>query len=127
VLVDAPCSGLGTIRRRPEIKWRLSADQLSAFAVRQGEILAGAAGAVRPGGRLVFAVCTIEPEEGPAVAAGFLRAQPHFEPVPIAGWPPGAGGAQPPAAIAGSPGTAFLWPRRHGTDGFFVAAFRRRM
>jgi 16S rRNA (cytosine967-C5)-methyltransferase len=125
VLVDAPCSGLGVIRRRPEIKWRLSADQLPQLAVRQGEILAGAAAAVRTGGRLVFAVCTIEPEEGPAVVAGFLRAQPHFEPVAIAAWPPGAGGT-PPAAIPGPQGTAFLWPQRHDTDGFFVAAFRRR-
>jgi 16S rRNA (cytosine967-C5)-methyltransferase len=127
VLVDAPCSGLGVIRRRPEIKWRLSADRLPALAVRQGEILDGAATAVRPGGRLVFAVCTIEPEEGPAVAARFLRSQPDFEPLPIAAWPPGVGGAPPPPAIPGSPGTAFLWPPRHDTDGFFAAAFRRRL
>jgi len=126
VLVDAPCSGLGVIRRRPEIKWRLSADQLPALALRQGEILGGAAAAVRPGGRLVFAVCTIEPEEGPAVAARFRCSQPDFEPLPIAAWPPGAGGAPPAAAIPGSPGTAFLWPQLHDTDGFFVAAFRRK-
>jgi 16S rRNA (cytosine967-C5)-methyltransferase len=126
VLVDAPCSGLGVIRRRPEIKWRVSADQLPAFAVRQRELLAGAAAAVRPGGCLVFAVCTIEPEEGPAVAAGFVRSHEEFEPAPIAGWPPGAAGAPTPAAIPGPPGTAFLLPHRHGTDAFFVAAFRRR-
>ncbi|HET7265924.1 MAG TPA: 16S rRNA (cytosine(967)-C(5))-methyltransferase RsmB [bacterium] len=116
VLVDAPCSGLGVLRRRPEIRWRVRAGDLAAVAERQRRLLAGAAGAVRPGGRLVYSVCTIEPEEGPEVVAGFLAARPEFEPAPIEDWP---------FAVPGAPGTAFLYPHHAGTDGFFVAALRR--
>lgn len=129
VLVDAPCSGLGVVRRRPEIKWRFLSEQVAALAARQRAILEGAAAAVRPGGLLVYAVCTVEPEEGPDVTSGFLDVHPEFEPAPISGWPPGSGGTslpEAPAPLAGQPGTAFLFPHRHGTDGFFVAAFRRR-
>jgi 16S rRNA (cytosine967-C5)-methyltransferase len=125
VLVDAPCSGLGVVRRRPEIKWRIRPDQLAPLAMRQREILEGAAGAVRLGGVLVFAVCTFEPEEGPSVAARFLEAHPEFVPAPILGWPPGSRGEHGPAPVPGPPGTGFLYPHQHDTDGFFVAMFRR--
>ena len=126
VLVDAPCSGLGVLRRRPEIKWRLRPEDLPGLAARQLEILEGAARAVRPGGTLVLAVCSLEPEEGPEVAARFLGAHAGFEPVPITGWPPGTGGTPAPAALPAGPGAALLTPHRHDTDGFFVAVFRRR-
>lgn len=116
VLVDAPCSGLGVLRRRPEIRWRVREEDLAAIAERQRRLLGGAAAAVRPGGRLVYSVCTIEPEEGPEVVAGFLAASPEFEPAPIDAWP---------FATPDAPGTAFLYPHRAGTDGFFVAALRR--
>jgi 16S rRNA (cytosine967-C5)-methyltransferase len=116
VLVDAPCSGLGVLRRRPEIRWRIRPQDLGPIAARQVRLLGGAAGAVRPGGRLVYSVCTIEPEEGRAVIAAFLAATPGFEPVPIEDWP---------FATPDAPGTAFLYPHRTGTDGFFVAALRR--
>jgi len=125
VLVDAPCSGLGVIRRRPEIRWRLQPEQLPALAARQREILHGAAAAVRPGGLLVFSVCTIEPDEGETVASGFLAAHPEFSPEPISGWPPGSGEGPAPSPAPGRPGTAYLYPHVHDTDGFFVAAFRR--
>ena len=133
VLVDAPCSGLGVIRRRPEIKWRIQPAQLPVFAARQLAILASAAEVVRPGGVLVFAVCSIEPEEGPAVVSAFLDAHPEFHPLPIAGWPPGNGGEPGPPPLPGpSPasngdeaGTAFLVPHLHDTDAFFVALLRR--
>lgn len=128
VLVDAPCSGLGVLRRRPEIKWRVRSDHLEALSVRQRRLLAGAAGAVRREGLLVYSVCTLEPEEGPMVREAFLAEHPEFEPVPITDWPPlrGSGGARGRGAGAsGAPGTAFLYPHRGGTDGFFVAAFRR--
>ncbi|HKV44226.1 MAG TPA: 16S rRNA (cytosine(967)-C(5))-methyltransferase RsmB [bacterium] len=121
VLVDAPCSGLGVIRRRPEIKWRLGPEHLGPLALRQRAILEGASAAVRPGGLLVYAVCTLEPEEGPDVAGAFLSAHPEFAPAPIGGW--AAAGAVP---ASGGEGTAEFYPHRHGTDGFFVAAFRRR-
>lgn len=118
VLVDAPCSGLGVVRRRPEIKWRIRPAQLPALAARQRAILEGAAAAVRPGGLLVFSVCTLEPDEGPAVACGFLDAHPEFDPAAIEGaiFAPAPGG----------PGRAFLYPHLTGTDGFFLAAWRRR-
>lgn len=116
VLVDAPCSGLGVLRRRPEIRWRIRPEDLAAITARQARVLAGAAAAVRPGGRLVYSVCTIEPEEGPDVVAAFLAASPAFEPAPIENWP---------FATPDAPGTAFLYPHRTGTDGFFVAALRR--
>jgi 16S rRNA (cytosine967-C5)-methyltransferase len=118
VLVDAPCSGLGVLRRRPEIKWRLAPEGLAPLAAHGLALLSGAAGAVRPGGRLFYSVCTIEPEEGPAVVQAFLDGHPWFEPVPIAGW-------QPDRESGTDDGMAFLYPHRSGTDGFFVAAFRR--
>jgi len=128
VLVDAPCSGLGVVRRRPEIKWRARPEDLPVLASDQGRILAGASGAVRGGGTLVYSVCTIEPEEGPQVVDAFLASHPEFEPLPIAGWPPGTDAAAPElrAGVAwGARGAAALLPHRTGTDGFFVAAFRR--
>src|SRR5579883_3410330 len=122
VLVDAPCSGLGVVRRRPEIKWRVRPEQLGALAARQRRILGGAARAVRPGGLLVYSVCTLEPEEGQEVIARFLDEHPEFAPDSLEGWPPGAA---EPVAVPGPPGTAYLLPHRCGTDGFFVAALRR--
>ena len=130
VLVDAPCSGLGVVRRRPEIKWRARPADFAELAAQQGRILAGAAGAVRRGGLVVYSVCTIEPEEGPEVVAAFLAAHPEFEPLPITAWPPGAdapdAAADLRASVAWGPaGTATLLPHRSDTDGFFVAALRR--
>ncbi len=115
VLVDAPCSGTGVIRRRPEIKWRLDAAALPLLAARQRAILHGAAGAVRPGGLLVYSVCSIEPEEGPAIAEEFLARHAEFAPATLVGWP-----TEPQAGAS-----AFLYPHRTETDGFFVATFRR--
>ena len=126
VLVDSPCSGLGVLRRRPEIRWRVIPEQLPGLAARQRGLLAGAAGAVRPGGLLVFAVCSFELDEGPAVAAWFLEEHGEFEPAPIGGWPPGNGIDPAPPPVLGRPGTAYLYPHVHDTDGFFIAAFRRR-
>ncbi len=119
VLLDAPCSGLGVVRRRPEIKWRVQPSDLPLHAGRQLELLAGACGAVRPGGVLLYSVCTTEPEEGPEVVARFLRAHPDFVPdpdLPIPGGLPRGG--DPPGALT-------LWPHRHGTDGFYIARMRR--
>jgi 16S rRNA (cytosine967-C5)-methyltransferase len=117
VLVDAPCSGLGVVRRRPEIRWRIRPRDLGPIAARQASILAGAAGAVRPGGCLVYSVCTTEPEEGRDVVAAFLAATPSFESVPLDGWKFATPDPQG--------GTVLLYPHRTGTDGFFVAALRR--
>jgi 16S rRNA (cytosine967-C5)-methyltransferase len=78
VLVDAPCSGTGTLRRHPEIRWRLQAADLDRLAARQEKILAGAAGLLAPGGNLVYGVCSMEPEEGAGVVTAFLKAHPEF-------------------------------------------------
>lgn len=123
VLVDAPCSGLGTIRRRPEIRWRAAEADLARHAAAQAALLAGAAGAVRPGGVLVYSVCSLEPEEGPRVVEAFLTAHPGFvrDPLPEE-CPRDLGGR----SIAGDhPGEAWLLPHRHDTDGFYLARVRR--
>ena len=72
VLIDAPCSGLGTIRRDPDIRWRRSPDDLPRFAAAQRELLARAADLVKPGGRLLYSTCSSEPEENEDVVAAFL-------------------------------------------------------
>jgi 16S rRNA (cytosine967-C5)-methyltransferase len=128
VLVDAPCSGLGVLRRRPEIRWRLSAEHLASLGAEQQRLLSGASGAVRRGGALVYSVCTGEPEEGQAVVEAFLDRHREFEPLPLTGWPPGNGDAPEVSgrrAVFAAAGTAYLYPHRTDTDGFFVAALRR--
>jgi 16S rRNA (cytosine967-C5)-methyltransferase len=118
VLVDAPCSGLGTLRRRPEIKWRRRPEDLARAARLQGELLTGAAGAVQPGGLLVYSTCSLEPEETDMVVDAFLAARPAFA-------LEAAGPLLAPFADPGRPGLLRAWPHRHGTDGFFVARLRR--
>ena len=78
VLLDAPCSGTGTLRRHPEIRWRLAPSDVEALAEKQERMLDRAATLVRPGGRLVYSVCSIEPEEGPRIVARFLARHPAF-------------------------------------------------
>ena len=119
VLLDAPCTGLGTIRRRPEIKWRRTAADIPRAAALQDALLEGVAGAVSPGGVLVYSTCSLEPEETEAVAARFLAAHPEFQPDD----PPGLAAAV--RALAAGPGTLRAWPHRHGTDGFYVLRLRR--
>ncbi len=116
VLVDAPCSGTGTLRRNPEIKWRLAAEDLPRFASLQTGLLARAAERVLPGGRLVYSTCSLEPEENEHVAAAFLAAAPEFGHV-TAGLPPG---------LCTPEGFVRTYPHRNGSDGFFAAVFERR-
>jgi 16S rRNA (cytosine967-C5)-methyltransferase len=115
VLVDAPCSNLGVVRRNPEVKWRRQPSDLAVASRRQSEILRAAATMVRPGGRLVYATCSLEPEENDAVARAFLAATPDFR-------------ADPPDHFP-LPLDADGWlrclPHRHGTDGFSAVRFRR--
>lgn len=99
VLVDAPCSGTGTLRRNPEIRWRLISSEVPAFAARQKEILRNASEMVKPGGRLVYSTCSIEREENEEVVDEFLAKHDAFH-------------------VLNSQRT---WPQREGCDGFFVA------
>jgi 16S rRNA (cytosine967-C5)-methyltransferase len=115
VLVDAPCSNLGVLRRNPEVKWRRQPSDLALASRRQSEILDAAATMVRPGGRLVYATCSLEPEENEAVAQAFLAATPEFR--------PDAPGAFP--LPLGADGWLRCLPHRHGTDGFSAVRFRR--
>lgn len=116
VLVDAPCSGSGTLRRRPELLARRAPDDLARLSALQRAILATAAGRVRPGGRLVYAVCSVLVEEAEDVARAFLEARPEFRAAPFDA--PGL------ACVAGASSIRLL-PWTHGTDGYFLASFVR--
>jgi len=119
VLVDAPCTGLGVVRRRPDIKWRIHPEDVVAMAALQLEILTGAAGAVRPGGILVYSVCTTEPEEGEGVVTAFLRLRREFTPAALPTLPPSL------APADADSGMMSVWPHRQGTDGFYIARLTR--
>ena len=121
VLVDAPCTGTGTWRRNPDARLRLAETDLLELIAKQAAILAAAARLVRPGGRLVYAVCSVLAEEGAGQVERFLAAEPGFKVVPAGkAWP----GTSPALAPGASPYLATT-PRRHGTDGFFAAVLER--
>ena len=115
ILVDAPCSGTGTLRGNPEIKWRLSTDDLPRLAELQASLLEGAASSVASGGRLVYSTCSIEREENEEVVRRFLAATTLFQVME-----PNA-----PAGLITSDGFVRTFPHRDGTDGFFAAALQR--
>ena len=121
VLVDAPCSGLGVLRRNPEARWRLQPADVTVLAERQAMILTQAAALVIPGGRLVYAVCTLTPEETDHQVAAFLSRHPDFCRQPLAELVP-AGWRE----LLDAQGCLRSWPHRFGLDGFFAARFLRR-
>ena len=124
VLVDAPCSGLGVLRRDPEIRWRRRPGDLPRFAAEQLSMAGHAAGAVRPGGILVYATCSSEPDENEEVVAAFLDAHADFEAV----GPDGAGPIAPGLrAVLDDRGRLSTTPFHHGLDAFFAAVLRRRV
>lgn len=124
VLVDAPCSGLGTLRRNPDLKWRQSVQALEELKAKQAAILASAARLVKSGGRLVYATCSLLEEENEAIAQAFGEAQRDFTPLPAADIL--ARQQVTDAAALCSGDHLRLWPHRHGTDGFFAAVWERR-
>jgi 16S rRNA (cytosine967-C5)-methyltransferase len=117
VLVDAPCTGTGTLRRNPEIRWRISAPDIFDLAERQKRILRNAAQMVRRGGALIYSTCSVEPEENEEVVAQFLKENEAFSLAPMNVAPD----------IRNSDGTARTWPHKEGSDGFFIARFERRL
>jgi len=119
VLVDAPCSGFGTLRRNPDLKWRHDAVAIGELAQKQRRILESAARLVRPGGRLLYATCSILREENDAIADDFQAAHPEFRALSCAELL----AAQRIALDTGE--RLRLAPHLHGTDGFFAAAFER--
>jgi 16S rRNA (cytosine967-C5)-methyltransferase len=125
VFVDAPCTGTGAWRRRPDAKWRLKPANLSQRLEEQRAILAAAAPLVKPGGRLVYATCSVLPEENADQVAWLLASHSDFSILPWReSWIAGVG-AEPPESADGSEETLLLTPARHGTDGFFVAVLRQ--
>jgi 16S rRNA (cytosine967-C5)-methyltransferase len=124
VLVDAPCSGLGTLRRNPDLKWRQSPQALQELRTKQAAILASAARLVKSGGRLVYATCSLLQAENEDIAHEFAAAHPEFEPLDAAALLEQA--QVPQADTLVSEGFLRLWPHRHATDGFFAAAWQRR-
>jgi 16S rRNA (cytosine967-C5)-methyltransferase len=102
ILVDAPCSGTGTLRRNPEIRWRISEDDIHTLAERQKTFLHHAARVLKPGGQLVYSTCSVERDENEDVIEAFLRTHAEFELL----------------------NTRRTWPQHEGTDGFFLAVFK---
>ncbi|HYV06605.1 MAG TPA: 16S rRNA (cytosine(967)-C(5))-methyltransferase RsmB [Blastocatellia bacterium] len=114
VLIDAPCSGTGTLRRNPEIKWRLAPEDIQRLAELQQAVLACAAAWVRRGGRLVYSTCSLEQEENEEVIRRFIESNPSFRVI------------EPNAVEMITPsGFISTFPHRHGMDGFFAAVLEK--
>lgn len=119
VLVDAPCSGLGTLRRNPDLKWRQSEESVAELTVKQAAILDAAAKMVRPGGRVVYATCSLLTAENDAIVDAFLASHPDFT-------------LTPASAVLAKHGIALdgdllrLLPHQHNTDGFFAAVLDKK-
>jgi 16S rRNA (cytosine967-C5)-methyltransferase len=128
VLVDAPCTGLGTLRRNPDLKWRQSPEGVQEMAVKQAAILQSAARLLKSGGRLVYATCSVLPQENEAIAEAFTELNKDFSPL-------NAGEILTELKVEGAAtlcsggvdGQRFLrlWPHRHQTDGFFAAVWQK--
>jgi len=121
VLVDAPCSGTGVLRRHPEIRWRLTPERLAELAALQSGLLDAGYRLLRPGGWLVYSVCSVEPEEGDAVVDAFLERSGAHPADPREH----LGAAADIAGAIDARGWLRTWPHRHGTDGFFAALVRK--
>jgi 16S rRNA (cytosine967-C5)-methyltransferase len=120
VLVDAPCSGMGTLRRNPDVKWRQQLDGIAEMTAKQAAILDSAARLVKFGGRLVYATCSLLEEENDGIAAQFLASHPEFELVPM-------NKVLAEQRIPLEMGDYLkMLPHKHGTDGFFAAVFERK-
>lgn len=129
VLVDAPCTGLGTLRRNPDLKWRQTLQSVDEMVIKQAAILQSASRLLKSGGRLVYATCSILPQENEAIAAAFSASNPDFEPM-------SSGEILTGLKVEGAMGLCSggeaghlylrLWPHKHGTDGFFAAVWRKK-
>jgi 16S rRNA (cytosine967-C5)-methyltransferase len=129
VLVDAPCSGLGTLRRNPDLKWRQSPQAVAEMAAKQTAILHSAARLLRSGGRLVYATCSVLAQENEDIAAAFSQTHADFEPLAVGEVLAALRVPQSQTLCAGGQdGLLYLrlWPHRHATDGFFAAVWEKK-
>jgi 16S rRNA (cytosine967-C5)-methyltransferase len=127
VIVDAPCTGSGVWRRRPDAKWRLSPQMLEARLGEQRAVLDQAARLVKPGGRLAYVTCSVLPPENPDQVEAFIARFPEFGIVPWPSvWETARLSVAPPHSADGSPETLLMTPRSFGTDGFYIAVLQRR-
>ena len=125
VVVDAPCTGTGTWRRKPDAKWRLTEKSLAIRIKEQRDVLTRGAELVKAGGRLAYFTCSLLPDENSEQVAWFLRSQPAFRIMPTATlWPVHLPGTAP-RSVDGATDTLLLTPRQHGTDGFFVCVMQK--
>ncbi len=125
VVIDAPCSGSGSWRRKPDAKWRLTQKQFDQRIKDQAVVLEKGYALARPGGTILYITCSVLPEENTDQAADFLQRHPDVRIVPYKEqWSRTIGGAVPESAD-GAPDTLVLTPARHDTDGFFVAVMRK--
>lgn len=125
VLVDAPCSGLGTLRRNPDLKWRQSPKAIDELQVKQQAILASAKRLLKPGGRLVYATCSLLQDENEEIVAAF--SEEHKDLVPVhAGEILTQAGVENADTLVTPLGHLRLWPHRHATDGFYAAVWEKK-
>ena len=120
ILVDAPCSGLGTLRRNPDARWRVRPGDPARLAETQHALLRRASRALSADGVLVYSTCTLLPEENEAVVESFLRESPEFELASVPEAP------EEVRELMDADGLLRCWPHRHDTDGFFAARLERR-
>jgi len=124
VLVDAPCSGLGTLRRNPDLKWRQKPEGIANVAATQTAILDSAARLLKSGGRLVYATCSVLPQENEDIANAFSNSHPDFVVLPVMDELTRLKVANAQSLCQGD--FLRLWPHRQGTDGFFAAVWVRK-
>ena len=125
VLIDAPCSGSGSWRRKPDAKWRLTEKQLTQRLKDQRQVLEKGFNLVKPGGRLVYITCSVLPQENTEQVTTFLNRHPGMDIIPYRDQWAATIGGEPPSSADGSSETLLLSPARHDTDGFFVAVMAK--
>jgi 16S rRNA (cytosine967-C5)-methyltransferase len=128
VLVDAPCTGLGTLRRNPDLKWRQNLQSVQEMAEKQAAILQSAARLVKSGGRLVYATCSVLPQENEAIADAFAATNPDFVSLPAGDVLAGLKVENAASLCSGGESGQLylrLWPHLHQTDGFFAAVWQK--
>ena len=125
VIVDAPCSGLGTLRRNPDLKWRQSPQALAELSAKQAAILASAARLLKPGGRIVYATCSLLRAENEDIAAAFTADHPDFRRLSVRELLEAAKVPDAASLCSADGADLRLWPHRHGTDGFYAASWEK--